>query len=144
MNRRIQSKNIKQDNKLPTTRNTTQHICCILKYLLYFQVFAIFSSFVHMYFDSCTTPNWKFLFLEDVNYQSSNLNFRIRTPILHGFSVICILDTPVTRMWPAGHQIVQPRGVKRRPGCASRFRVVRCDLGTLGYMHSSISYPFWT
>ena len=47
----------KKDNKLSKIRNTTEHTCCIFEYLLYFQVFVIFSHSIHRYFDSCTTPN---------------------------------------------------------------------------------------
>ena len=64
MNKRTQSKKIKEDNKLPNTRNTAYYMYFICKYILYFQVFAVFAfrshvflCYVHMYFHSCTTPN---------------------------------------------------------------------------------------
>ena len=84
-------------------RILTHVLCLICEYLLYYQVFVAFSPFVHRCFDSCTTPNWKFLFLEDVYWKSTNLNFKIWSPILHGFCGMFISDIVVTIMWLAGH-----------------------------------------
>ena len=67
----------KQDKK--TSKHKKYRIVHVL-YLLVFTVFSnilVFSRFVHGYFDSSTTPNRNFLFLEDVYYQSLNVNFRI-------------------------------------------------------------------
>ena len=53
---------IKEDNKLPNTRNTASYMCCICKYLLYFEIFVVFWCFVDRCFDSFTTPNQNFIF----------------------------------------------------------------------------------
>ena len=56
----MQKKQKKQASRLPNTRNIAKHMWCMCRYLLYFDVFAVFWCFVDRYFDSFTTLIKKF------------------------------------------------------------------------------------
>ena len=95
-------KKIKQ-NKNFQTQEILHSICvifvsvyCIFKYLQYLRIFFIGVLIV-------AQLGFEFLSLEDMHCKCANLNFKIRTLILQGFSVICIAYIVVTIMWLEGH-----------------------------------------
>ena len=67
-------------------------ICYIINYLPYFCLLFIGILIVSQLHIEI------FFFLEGVYCKSQNLNFKIQTPILHKFSIICISDIAMTRM----------------------------------------------
>ncbi len=122
MKKRTQSENLKQDKKTLNTKiphNTCTvfvSIYCISKYLQYFHVFfrgilIIAQLRIEILF-----------FSEDVFYKSSALDITIQNPILHGFSVICILDTSMTTMRSLWHLKVCSQN------CSFERFVVKVDL----------------